>query len=128
MSRKICKVCQEVNSGSSMICSNCHNTLLNAEIREEVRFGAGGDNTIGLGNYNSRNNIENTSASEGVTIGTWIGILIVTAIPIINIIALCIMAFGNYSETINNYGKASLILGVIGIAFAFLISACSRMY
>ncbi|GEL78355.1 hypothetical protein [Tenuibacillus multivorans] len=50
-----------------------------------------------------------------VSIGTWILILILTAIPFINIIALLVLAFGSHNENLKNYAKAVLILMVIVI-------------
>ena len=62
---------------------------------------------------------------EVVSIGVWIVVLIVLAIPIINIIALLVLAFGNHNENLKNFAKASLILGGIGLLLAILVSGCS---
>ncbi len=64
-------------------------------------------------------------SEEVVSIGTWVLILILTAIPIVNIIAVLVMAFGVDNENIKNYGKAALIIIGIGLLFAILLGACS---
>ncbi|SCG82338.1 hypothetical protein DW1_0730 [Proteiniborus sp. DW1] len=61
---------------------------------------------------------------EVVSIGTWIVILILTAIPVINIISFFIMALGVENENIKNYGKASLIIVGIGLALGILLAGC----
>ncbi|WP_217990660.1 hypothetical protein [Bacillus sp. FJAT-45066] len=63
--------------------------------------------------------------NEVVSIGVWIVVIIVLAIPIINIIALFVLAFGNHNKNLKNFAKASLILGGIGLLFAILVSGCS---
>lgn len=67
----------------------------------------------------------NGGNDEVVSIGMWVGILILTAIPFVNIIALLYMAFGASNDNIKNYGKASLILVGISLLFLLLIRGCS---
>ena len=67
----------------------------------------------------------NRGTDKVVSIGSWIGILILTAIPFINLIALLIMAFSSDNENIKNYGKASLIIVAIPLALLILLRACS---
>jgi hypothetical protein len=124
MSKKICKNCHEINSGGAMICSNCNNTLVDAEIKEDDPFSTGQKEVLLGTNAATRSTIYSDD-SDSISIGMWIGIFILTAIPIVNIIALCYMAFGGHNETIKNYGKASLIMGMIGIVFLILIRGCS---
>ncbi|GEN46701.1 M48 family metalloprotease [Alkalibacillus haloalkaliphilus] len=61
-----------------------------------------------------------TNHHDEVSIMTWIFILILTAIPFINLIALLVMAFGTFNPNINNFGKAVLILMAIGIIIGIL--------
>jgi hypothetical protein len=56
-----------------------------------------------------------------VSIGMWILLLILTAIPIVNIIALLFMAFGDHNLNIKNYGKASLIIVAIPLTLIILL-------
>lgn len=76
-------------------------------------------------NYYNTGNRGSGESDEVVSIGTWILIMIVLAIPVVNIIALFVMAFGMGNENIKNFGKASLILAGIGLVLAFLLAACS---
>ncbi|MBE4909832.1 hypothetical protein IMZ08_17495 [Bacillus luteolus] len=64
-------------------------------------------------------------SDDVVSVGTWIIILIILAIPIINIIVYLILAFGDYNENLKNFAKASLIIIVIGFFLAILVSACT---
>lgn len=82
-------------------------------------------------NYNQKHyNNYYDSANRGggtddvVSIGTWILILIVTAIPVINLISFFIMAFGIENENIKNFGKASLIVLAVGALLGFLLAGC----
>ncbi len=50
---------------------------------------------------------------ETVGIGEWIGLLILLAIPIVNVIGVIYLAVAAQRETLRNYGKASLIIGAI---------------
>ncbi len=57
-----------------------------------------------------------------VTIGDWIITFILMAIPLVNIIMLCVWAFGsNTSVSKANWAKASLIFMVIGFIFMILM-------
>ncbi len=76
--------------------------------------------------YSYLNN--NGSSDEVVSIGMWIGILILTAIPFVNIIAVLYMAFGASNENIKNFGKASLIMIGISLLFLLLFGGCSYTY
>lgn len=74
-------------------------------------------------NYYGRGN-RGGGTEEVVSIGTWIVILILTAIPVINIISLFIMAFGVENENIKNFGKASLIILSIGLVLGIFLGGC----
>jgi hypothetical protein len=60
-----------------------------------------------------------------VSIGQWILILIGISIPFIGLIVTLILAFGSNNENLKNFGKAVLILMVIGLFFGVLLGACS---
>ena len=67
------------------------------------------------------------NTDEVVSIGSWIGITILLAIPFVNIITILYLAFGSSNENLRNYGKATLIIFVIGIVIALLFVSCSAM-
>lgn len=123
MSKKECRNCHEINSGSAMICSNCNSTLSDAIIKEDVYTGAKEKaRHTGIG---PDNNVVYTTGDAGISIGMWIGILILLAIPIVNIITLFCLAFGSGNESLSNFGKASLILAGIGLVLVVLLRGCS---
>ncbi|MGF7060343.1 hypothetical protein [Brassicibacter mesophilus] len=77
-------------------------------------------------NHNYPNEYLNRyDSDEVVTLGTWIGVLFITGIPLVNIIGLLVMAFGVENKNIRNYARASLILLVIGFAIVLLLKGCS---
>lgn len=123
MSKKECRNCHEINSGSAMICSNCNNTLSDAIIKEDV-YSRAKENAQRAG-IGPDNNVVYTTGDAGISIGMWIGILILLAIPIVNIITLFYLAFGCENGSLSNYGKASLILGGIVLVLVFLLRGCS---
>lgn len=64
-----------------------------------------------------------------VTIGHWIGVLIVLGIPIVNIIMYLYWAFSDSSnQNLKNFARASLILGMIGVFFGLLLGGCSAFF
>lgn len=115
MSKKICSKCQEVNSSSAMICSYCNSTLVDSKVVQEEKY----EGYHGAGRY--------TGGTDEISIGTWIGIFLVLAIPLVNIIALFFFAYGNNSETLKNFAKAQLILVGIGLVLLILIRGCAGM-
>lgn len=76
-------------------------------------------------NYSNIDMRNSGSDDDVISIGTWILLLIVLAIPFVNIIGLLVMAFGARNENIKNFGKAILILFVILLIFSLLAKACS---
>ncbi|ART75029.1 hypothetical protein B4U37_02760 [Sutcliffiella horikoshii] len=60
-----------------------------------------------------------------VTIGTWIVVLILIAIPFVGFIVLLVLAFGDHNESLKNFAKATLILLVIGFFLTMLGVGCS---
>lgn len=115
MSKKICSKCQEVNSSSAMICTYCGSTLGESKVVKEEKY----EKRNETGSYRG--------SSDEISIGAWIGIMIVLAIPLVNIIALFYIAFGNTNETLKNFGKAQLILVGIGLVLVLLIRGCAGM-
>lgn len=65
---------------------------------------------------------ENKNTSEVITVGEWVVILIILAIPLVNFIMYFIWAFGGgTNKNKQNFCRASLILIAIGIVLSFLI-------
>jgi len=60
--------------------------------------------------------------SEEVTFGDWMVTLLLSYIPIVNLVMLLIWAFGSSTNPSKaNWAKASLVWMVIGVVFAILI-------
>jgi hypothetical protein len=77
-------------------------------------------------NYNYRGGSNNYGDNdEVVSTAGWVGILILTSIPFVNIIAMLIMAFSQGNKNIKNYAKASLILIAIPLTLVILLKGCS---
>ncbi|WP_425449298.1 hypothetical protein [Dethiothermospora halolimnae] len=77
------------------------------------------NNFNGFNNQNHNNDYpQNIGDSPGyydvVSVGHWIGLLILFAIPLVNIVGLIYLAVSSENINIKNYSKASLIL--IGIS------------
>ncbi|WP_250228832.1 hypothetical protein [Anaeropeptidivorans aminofermentans] len=61
---------------------------------------------------------------EDLSLKDWLIILLLSAIPCVNIIMLLIWAFSaNENPNKSNYAKAQLILMVIGIILSFILSS-----
>ncbi|SHJ81155.1 hypothetical protein SAMN02745248_00999 [Hathewaya proteolytica DSM 3090] len=76
------------------------------DYNHNVKYGGHGDN------------------NDVVSIGTWIAILILTAIPILNIIGLLVMAFSQGNKNIKNFAKATLLVAAILVIFGMMFKAC----
>lgn len=71
-------------------------------------------------------NYRNTD--EVMSIGHWIMVMIVLAIPFVNIIMYVIWAFSSSTNpNLSNFCKATLILGLIGIFIAIFFAGCTSM-
>lgn len=62
-----------------------------------------------------------------VSTGAWIGISILLAIPIVNIVAMLYMAFSAENQNVKNFAKAGLIIIGISIVLSLLLVACQSM-
>lgn len=118
MSVKVCPKCGEINTESAMYCINCHVSLNSIEVNQEEKI---------LLTPSASNSTNYYSNEDPVSLGEWVIILIVLAIPVINIIALFVLAFGWDNENISNFGKASLILIGVGLVLTFLLASCQAV-
>ena len=61
--------------------------------------------------------------NNDVSIGDWILTLILTSIPIVNIVMLCIWAFGGDNTPVSkiNWAKATLIIAAVSIGIALIM-------
>jgi prepilin signal peptidase PulO-like enzyme (type II secretory pathway) len=82
--------------------------------------------------YTTSNQVQGTSQKS---IGSWILTYIICAIPFVNIIMLCIWAFGSDTKsnpTFRNWARAQFIILVIGIVlvvlFCILVASVASVY
>lgn len=57
-----------------------------------------------------------------VGIGEWIGVFILSTIPLVNLIMLLIWAFGDTKPSKKNYARALLILMLISVAIWIIVA------
>lgn len=63
-----------------------------------------------------------TQDQQPISVGEWVLYLFLFSIPFINILVLCIWAFGSEpNQTKKNFAKAGLIWIVVGIVFYLLL-------
>ena len=68
--------------------------------------------------------VQSDSAKNTVSIGNWIGTIILTAIPLVNLICLLVWAIsGNTIKSKKNWAIAMLIFMAIGIVLGIISSA-----
>lgn len=58
-----------------------------------------------------------------LSIGNYLVMMIVAAIPIVGIIMLFVWAFGGTNQNRKNYARAGLIMMLIAIVLSFILSA-----
>ncbi|WFA07763.1 hypothetical protein [Tissierella sp. Yu-01] len=68
------------------------------------------------------------NSEEVMSVGKWIGVMIILAIPLVNIIMYVIWAFSpNTNPNLSNFCKATLLLAIIGIFISFMFAGCASM-
>lgn len=63
---------------------------------------------------------------EHKSVGSWILTYIVTCIPLVNLIMLCIWAFGSESKknpTFRNWARAQFVIAIIGVVLVVIMMA-----
>lgn len=64
-----------------------------------------------------------TPDTQPVSIGGWIGVMLLTCLPLVNIIMLFVWAFSSSTKkSLKNYARASLILALIGVLLVVVVS------
>ena len=59
--------------------------------------------------------------SETVSVGEWVGTMLLMCIPIVNFILIFVWAFGNSKKSKANYFKACLLISLISIGVCILL-------
>ena len=63
---------------------------------------------------------------EPVSIGGWIGVFLLSAIPVVNLILLIVWACGGSAkQSLINYARAVLILAAIGVVLGVIIAVAA---
>lgn len=64
-----------------------------------------------------------TPDTQPVSIGGWIGVMLLTCLPIVNLIMLFVWAFSSSTKkSLKNYARAALILALIGVVLVVVVS------
>lgn len=66
----------------------------------------------------------NFDSKKPLSVGGWLITLIIVAIPILDIIMLCIWAFGGNKDERENFAKASLLIIIIGAILSVSLIGC----
>lgn len=112
-----CKACGSEIAANAVVCPKCG-----------AAAGMGGNQAApGAGYVPQRPQYapptyQGANQSSVVSVGQWIGTMIITAIPLVGFIMLLVWAFsGDTNPSKKNYARAALILGIIGgILFAII--------
>lgn len=58
-----------------------------------------------------------------VTVGSWIGVFLISCLPLVNLIMLFVWAFSSSTKkSLKNYARAMLIMSLIGIVLGIIIA------
>lgn len=136
----VCKNCNHEIDNGAMFCTYC-----GTPVEQDNDYGA---NQSKYGNqYQSYNNGYNqqyntqyqqtynsqpvppvappygTPDTQPVSIGGWIGVMLLTCLPIVNLIMLFVWAFSSSTKkSLKNYARAALILALIGVVLVVVVS------
>lgn len=65
---------------------------------------------------------------EVMSVGQWIGVLFILAIPIVGIIMYLVWAFSDSTnENLRNFCKASLLITLIVVGLTIILGGCSAL-
>lgn len=80
-----------------------------------------------MSNYSTTNTTSyaSTYAAKHMSTGSWIGTMLLSCIPVVNLICLIIWAFGNNPDKADrkNWAKAQIVIAVIAIVLVVILSA-----
>lgn len=63
-----------------------------------------------------------------MSVGQWIGVLFILAIPIVGIIMYLVWAFSDSTnENLRNFCKASLLITLIVVGLTIILGGCSAL-
>lgn len=81
-----------------------------------------------VGNFNGMPPVNSAPVQEEISILKWLGILILCAIPLVNIITICYLLFKSKgNKTKFNFAAAQLIMVIISYVFLFIKKAAVGM-
>lgn len=87
-------------------------------------FSGGNINNDHNGNYKTDRYRDN---EEVVPLITWIGVLVLLALPFVNFIALIALSFMEVNKNLKNFARGILILLLIGLLFGGIFSGISML-
>ncbi len=66
---------------------------------------------------------EQQQSQQPVSIKEWIFVLLISAIPLVNVVMIFVWAFGGKAnKSIENWAKASLIIFLVSVALIFIVA------
>lgn len=69
------------------------------------------------------------NSDEVMSVGQWIGVIIVLGIPIVNIIMYLVWAFSSTTNrNLSNFCKATMLIALISMGLALSLGACGALF
>ena len=149
----VCPNCGTVNGDDAKFCTKCGTAVNSANDAQPCgdSHNSNYQNTSYQNQQNSYNSgysqstvpVNNvyvqqpTSPAEHVSIGAWIGVFVLSIIPLVNIIMLLVWAFGGTTKpSLKNYARAQLIVVlivivlfiIVGVSFASFAGSAYNSY
>lgn len=123
MANKFCQYCGNQMDDNSNFCQSCGKSQSISNSSSSTSSAPTQSSqptyTAPYSNYNQTS----TNISSPLTVGQYIGMFILTAIPFVGFILLLVWAFGSESNmNKKNYARAALILALIGIILSIIFS------
>ena len=118
--------CGQENPDSALHCENCGEQL-GIERKEYAPYQNNPYQNTQYGQsapYNQQPyqpQLAYTQAEKPVSIGAWVGLLILFCIPVVNVVALIVTLCAAENKTLKNYVIANFILAAIMIALFILL-------
>lgn len=132
MANQFCSSCGSSMNENATFCTNCGATKPNSAQAAQVQYAAPAPTPyippVQQTYYQPvqpayQNNGQDT---QPLTVGQYIGMFILMAIPVVGFILMLVWAFGsNVNINKKNYCRAALILGLIGLVLGIIISIFS---
>lgn len=122
---KTCPNCNAINNDTSAFCEVCGSPLSQSQAPQQAASQYGtpqyGAQQYRAPIYPQFNENKFVPEYEPISVGAYLGYMVLFSIPVIGIIMMLVTAFGSGEKSLKNFAKAHLILYVIAVVISIVL-------